>query len=473
MMSCNSGAAGCEGGNFEDADSAFDRVGLVKESSFPYQCGGGDPHDHFDVSTAGCEAAPWGATCDVTATPGWYYDGFINLNGEADIKRAMGHYGAALKMSFTVFQSVFDYTSGVLTAATGTEYGGHAVAGLGYGTENGQPYWLIQNSWGTSWGMNGFGKFKRGINLMGIEEGATVMSGYVEGGLRLPCLDSVDAGIASDGIELTCAEAAAYCNDIDVVRESCPATCSWHALQCYSRTTGGYLRPNAPLVTTTTPAPEPCTDAHGNVFNGGTLSCADVASSCSYAVVSENCPATCGVSVNGCILETTTTTTGTMGECVDGEHSGLSYSDGSSAPCSAVTPDYCTMWGGTVQMNCPASCNYENDCYLPNPPAPVVCSDNEDAGVSVGGPTLTCEEAQPYCWHGTVLANCPLTCRDETANCVLPEEPCTDSASTGLSSGGNDITCDSDLVGAWDLCNHGSYGSTVQANCPLTCGACS
>merc|ERR1719334_2361912 len=106
--------------------------------------------------------------------------------------------------------------------------------------------------------MNGFGKFKRGINLMGIEEGATVMSGYVEGGLRLPCLDSVHAGVEDDGIELTCAEAVDYCDSHDIVRLSCPATCSWTALQCYYRTTGGYLRPNASLVTTTTPAPEPC-----------------------------------------------------------------------------------------------------------------------------------------------------------------------------------------------------------------------
>ena len=33
--------------------------------------------------------------------------------------------------------------------------GGHAIRILGWGTENGTPYWLVANSWNTDWGDKG------------------------------------------------------------------------------------------------------------------------------------------------------------------------------------------------------------------------------------------------------------------------------------------------------------------------------
>ena len=44
----------------------------------------------------------------------------------------------------------------------------HAVLLVGYGTENGVPYWLIKNSWSHNWGDSGFIKIRHG--LCGVEK---------------------------------------------------------------------------------------------------------------------------------------------------------------------------------------------------------------------------------------------------------------------------------------------------------------
>ena len=49
----------------------------------------------------------------------------------------------------------------------------HAVQAVGYGTENGQDYFLVRNSWGATWGEKGYARMIRGKNACGLANAAS------------------------------------------------------------------------------------------------------------------------------------------------------------------------------------------------------------------------------------------------------------------------------------------------------------
>merc|ERR1711874_762121 len=76
-----------------------------------------------------------------------------------------------VQTAFNVYKSFMSYKSGVYTKHSWEllPEGGHAVKAVGWGTEEGTEYWLIANSWDTTWGLDGYFKIKRGTNEGRIE----------------------------------------------------------------------------------------------------------------------------------------------------------------------------------------------------------------------------------------------------------------------------------------------------------------
>jgi hypothetical protein len=94
----------------------------------------------------------------------------VGLGNETDLLNSVAAYGpvvVALDASTVAFQlysgGVFEddiYCSSVLV--------NHEMVVVGYGSNGETPYWIVQNSWGTGWGEDGYIRVIRGKNLCGI-----------------------------------------------------------------------------------------------------------------------------------------------------------------------------------------------------------------------------------------------------------------------------------------------------------------
>merc|ERR1711924_156803 len=96
--------------------------------------------------------------------------GYKDISNEADLLDAVvntGPVSVAIEADQMSFQM---YSGGVLTGNCGTNLD-HGVLAVGYGTDSGTDFWKVKNSWGSSWGMDGYVLIQRGVNKCGIADG--------------------------------------------------------------------------------------------------------------------------------------------------------------------------------------------------------------------------------------------------------------------------------------------------------------
>merc|ERR1712096_535645 len=181
MTSCDNGFLsmenGCQGGQLMGAWNYAKRTGLVTEKCFPYLKSEGGP-----VPTCAPDAEPCLPESKFIKTPkctkkcvngdDWTSDKHKLKNvysvPASQLMAELSKNGP-VEAAFTVYSDFVHYKSGVYSHQTGSMLGGHAIKVTGYGTENGTPYWLVQNSWTTTWGDGGYFKIKRGDDECGIE----------------------------------------------------------------------------------------------------------------------------------------------------------------------------------------------------------------------------------------------------------------------------------------------------------------
>merc|ERR1712146_684282 len=112
-----------------------------------------------------------------TAIPSGGVTGYTDVSSSASsLKSALD--GQPVSAAIQADQSVFQqYTGGVITSGCGSSLD-HGVTAVGYTSD----YFIVKNSWGTSWGNNGYVYISTSGNVCGIHSDASypTVSGSVQ-----------------------------------------------------------------------------------------------------------------------------------------------------------------------------------------------------------------------------------------------------------------------------------------------------
>ncbi|MFE3846236.1 C1 family peptidase, partial [Thermoplasmatota archaeon] len=154
ILSCYSGGWGCGGSNaFYAFEYMHNNGGTIPESCFPYAAN--------DARLCNLKCEDW--QDKLVPITGF---GYSTTHSIEDIKNKIVNEGP-VALSFNVYSDFYDGSpsfdeNGVYWHQSGTYQAGHQIAAVGYVDTPGNPnydgYWILKNSWGSTWGPwdNGF-----------------------------------------------------------------------------------------------------------------------------------------------------------------------------------------------------------------------------------------------------------------------------------------------------------------------------
>jgi C1A family cysteine protease len=153
------GNMGCNGGLMDYGfQYIIDNAGIDTEADYPYQ------------GTDG--------TCKTGLKDAVTITGFkdVAANDEDALKAAVANGPVSVAIEADQFAFQF-YSGGVFSASCGTNLD-HGVLVVGYGTQDGKDFWKVKNSWGGSWGAQGYILMARNISNKAGQCGIAMQPSY-------------------------------------------------------------------------------------------------------------------------------------------------------------------------------------------------------------------------------------------------------------------------------------------------------
>lgn len=150
LVDCSKQNSGCNGGLMDYGFAYEETTSVATESSYPYTARDGSCKSSY-----------------TTAIPRGGVTGYKDVaSSTSSLKSALntGPVSVAIEADQSVFQG---YTGGTITSGCGSSLD-HGVTAVGYTSS----YFIVKNSWGSSWGMNGY------VNIAGTQCGITTSASY-------------------------------------------------------------------------------------------------------------------------------------------------------------------------------------------------------------------------------------------------------------------------------------------------------
>ncbi|KAL4502347.1 hypothetical protein ABPG72_011934 [Tetrahymena utriculariae] len=151
IVDCSTANDGCNGGDLPPAYQYVVQNGIETEADYPYK--GTDQKCKYDASK-------------VVFKP----KSFVEVTPNSPDQLAIALNKEPVPICIEADQKAFQfYTSGIISKGCGTNLD-HCVLAVGYDSDS----WIVKNSWGTSWGENGYVRIARttasGPGVCGIYE---------------------------------------------------------------------------------------------------------------------------------------------------------------------------------------------------------------------------------------------------------------------------------------------------------------